>query len=97
MLLSFLTSMRDEKGLNTAATTALQDDLEFVRTSIAVLREADADAINALWSRVQFLSRFFGGDYLPRDKYNEWVNLCESFKGEVLDAVVQVRKQDGQQ
>jgi hypothetical protein len=91
-LLLFLTELKGSaRSLNEGARTALQEDIRFIETAFAVMNARTADDVNELWSRVQFLSRFFGGDYLPRERYNEWVSLCEAFKAEVLDAVATIR------
>ena len=94
-LLGFLVDLQDKSGslMSMGAQVALREDIEFMEIALEVLRAGQPDDINELWRRVQSLSRFFGGDYLPRGLYNNWSDLCEAFKTEVFEAVVVARKQ----
>lgn len=71
---------------------ALERDRKFVSSAIKKIDSDDHEEINALWTDVQNISRFFGGDYFRYSMPNELENLTESLFNEMLELVSETRR-----
>ena len=89
-ILTFLKGFRHEA--QGEASEALEHDVQYIESCIALLKSGQKDQINEVWRGVQKISKFFGGDYLStvddEDKLN---NLLDDFFRELLDAVTESR------
>lgn len=90
-----LKAFLDQMGTNLVepdAQLSLQKDKQYMEKSIAILSSDDADSINGLWREVQYLSRFFGGDYAQGSDQSLLLQLMDEFGEALLDDIVSLRR-----
>lgn len=73
--------LKIERGqMSDDARRALNQDLKYIERAIDVLNGSDADAVMSLWREVQYLSKFFGGDYATGENRLRLDELSSSFQ-----------------
>jgi hypothetical protein len=91
-----LKALLDEMGptnfIELDAQLALYKDREFMEKSIAILSSDNVDEINGLWREVQYLSRFFGGDYAQGSNQTRLLQLMNEFEEAVFEDIVSLRR-----
>jgi len=91
-----LKAFLDEIGatilIGSDAQLALHKDREFMEKSIAILSSDNVDQINGLWREVQYLSRFFGGDYAQSSNQARLSELMSEFEEAVFEDIVSLRR-----
>src|SRR5688572_24275794 len=90
-LKAFLDEMGSTNIIGFDAQQALHKDREFMEKSIAVLSSANVDKINGLWKEVQYLSRFFGGDYAEGSNQASLLQLMTEFEEAMFEDIVSLR------
>ena len=92
-----LKAFLDQMGTNLIGSDAqlsLYKDKEYMEKSIAILSSDDTESINGLWREVQYLSRFFGGDYAQGSDQSRLLQLMDEFADALLDDIVSLRRID---
>lgn len=87
----FLLNIKESSDLEMNARLALDNDIDYIEKCIDVLSSADVEAINSLWHEVQYLSKFFGGDYVVGEHRQRFVELMDDFHEAMLESVVKIR------
>jgi hypothetical protein len=87
---TLLTELR-QTDISDDARYALAKDTQYIEKCISILTSADNEAVEALWRDVQYLSRFFGGDYVSGDNQRRLTELSDQFQKSLLDVVVRTR------
>lgn len=91
-LKAFLDEMGATNLIGSDAQLALHKDREFMTNTIAILSSGNVDELNGLWREVQFLSRFFGGDYAQGSNQTRLLQLMSEFEEAVFDDIVSLRR-----
>lgn len=83
--------IRRQPFISPRAAFALEKDARYLEKCAAVLSEKESDALNELWSEVQYLSRFFGEGYAEGKDQQLLQKLMDDFEGALLDDIVVLR------
>lgn len=68
--------------------SAYHRDRDFLADAIRALSTGEKEEIETLWNRVQYLSRFFGGDYIwGSPSRDEFEKLCGELFDKILDTI----------
>ena len=89
----FLAKFEKDRNLSQDKLQVLETDCNYVQKCVAVLSESNPDAINELWTELQHLSQFFGGDYAQGEDQRQLMMLMDELQGAVLHLIVSLRSQ----
>lgn len=87
---AFLVSLQRE-DMSEDARHALAKDTQYIEKCLSILSRADKEAIDSLWHEVQYLSRFFGGDYAKGNDQRRLAELSDRLHQSLLNQVVMDR------
>ena len=91
-LKAFLNEMGAINLIGSDAQLALDKDREYMEKSILILSSDNIDKINGLWREIQYLSRFFGGDYAQGSNQTRLLQLMSEFEEAVFEDTVSLRR-----
>ena len=91
-LKAFLDEMGATDVIGSDAQLALHKDTQYMERSIAILTSDNVDHINELWREIQYLSRFFGGDYAQGSNQTRLLQLMSEFEEAVCEDIVSLRR-----
>ena len=90
-LRAFLAGIKTNGSLSESKLFALEQDHAYAEKCVAILSGQDPRAINDLWKEIQYLSRFFGGDYAQGVDQRQLEKLLDDLHTAVLDVVLSLR------
>lgn len=90
-LRDFLAGIMSNKSLSEGKLVALRQDSDYVEKCITILSGRDTQLINDLWGEIQYLSRFFGGDYAQGIQRRQLEKLLDDLHTGMLELVVSLR------
>lgn len=93
-LKAFLDEIDATNLIASDAQLALHKDREYMEKSIEILSSDNVDEINGLWREIQYLSRFFGGDYAQGSNQTRLLQLMSEFEEAVFEDIVSLRRAD---
>ena len=91
MLINLVEEAENSQQLTDSDLEALHGDRNFLNFAMESLDLCNAEAISGLWRKVQYISRFFGGDYLRNYNGRELDRLLEKVFNETLGIIVEIR------
>lgn len=90
-LRDFLADIKRSNSLSEDKFVALEQDYAYAEKCITILSGQDKRAINDLWKEIQYLSQFFGGDYVQAANQRRLEKLLDELHTAVLELVVSLR------
>jgi hypothetical protein len=91
-MLQLIEVVAESKKISSNDLLGLDRDKDFVVSAIKELESNDYERINALWTKVQSMSRFFGCDCLRYSMTKELEEFSDLLFDGMLELISEIRK-----